>query len=53
MKHLQSAEEKSESSWVQNNSMYWKRQLCLERAGKIQFSVAYALVILHFCEEGW
>lgn len=53
MKHLQSAEKKSESSWVQNSSMYWKRQLCLERATKILFSVGYDLVILYFCEEGW
>lgn len=53
MKHLQSAEEKLESSWVQNSSMYWKRQLCSERAGKILFNVGYYLVTLHFCEEGW
>lgn len=45
MKHLQSAEKKSESSWVQNSLMYWKRQLYSERAGKTLFIVGYDLVI--------
>lgn len=53
MKHLLSAEKNSESSWVQNRLMYWKRQLYLKRARKILFSVGYDIAILYFCEEGW